>query len=198
MSDFWKNVWDSKGLSESEDLLFLDGYEHLGIDFNSASLHDGIVNCLGCNSGDSILEVGCGAGFLSREFSSEYNYVGCDYSQSLVDKHRRMFPKHVIHCAEASKLPFSDNEFDYSFCFGVYQYLPDDKYADHMIKEMKRVARRGILLGDLKEGATREEHLPCPKERLMNKDFKIMESFYDSNDCYRYNAHICLLGEYNK
>lgn len=193
MSDFWKTIWDSKGSSKSEDLLFLDGYEHLGIEFNSASLHDGIVNCLGCNSGDSILEVGCGAGFLSREFSSEYDYVGCDYSQSLVDKHRRMFPKHVIHCAEASKLPFSDNEFDYSFCFGVYQYLPSLEYADRMIGEMKRVSKKGILLGDLKEDATRDQHLPCPKQRMKELGFCFSEPFYEgANDCYRYNAYLIM------
>ena len=193
MSNFWKKIWDSKGLSNSNNLLFLDGYEHLDIDFDSKSICEGISNCLKCNLGDSILEVGCGAGFLAREFSTEYNYIGIDYSQSLIDKHRELFPQHNILCAEASNIPFSDNKFDYCFCFGVYQYLPNLDYADSMISEMKRVSRKGILLGDLKEDATREQHLPCPKQRMSDLGFSFSKPFYDGvYDCYRYNAHLVM------
>ena len=35
MSDFWKDIWDSKGRSDSKDLLWLCGREHLDIPWNS-------------------------------------------------------------------------------------------------------------------------------------------------------------------
>ena len=189
MSDFWKEIWDSKGLGESNDLLFLDGYEHLEIKADSKVICKGISDTLKINEGESILEVGCGAGFLARELSIKYEYVGVDYSQPLIEKHKSLFPEHKIQCSEAINLPFPDKYFDYTFCFGVYQYLPDDEYAIGMIKEMERVSKKGILLGDLKEDATREQHLPCPKNKIKDLGFKEVDSFYISGDCYRYNAY---------
>jgi len=192
MSNFWKDIWDSKGSGDSDNLLFLDGYEHLDIEIHSKELVDGILFSLGIEKGQSILEVGCGAGFLAREMSDDFSYSGIDYSQSIIEKHKKLFPRHHVTCAEAVDIPFENDSFDFAFCFGVYQYLPSEEYADQMIKEMKRVARKGVFLGDLKENATREEHLPCPKERLLDKGFKLVESFYDSDDCYRYNVHLDL------
>ena len=62
-----------------------------------------------------------------------------------------------------------------------------------MISEMKRVSKKGILLGDLKEDATREQHLPCPKQRMEQLGFKFSEPFYGgTNDCYRYNAYLIM------
>jgi len=188
MIGFWKQIWDSKGLGSSDDLLFLDGYDHLEVEFNSEDLVAKIVESLGISEGQSVLEVGCGAGFLAREMSENFSYQGVDYSEPIVNKHIKLFPEHKVRCAEADELPFENDSFEYAFCFGVYQYLPSQEYADEMIKEMKRVSKKGILLGDLKENATRQNHLPCPRERLAEKGFKIIEPFYDSEDCYRYNA----------
>jgi len=187
---FWKKIWDKKGNSDSTNLLYLDGYEHLDCDFSSQYITNRIIETIGIKTGDSILEVGCGCGFLSRELVSDFDYVGVDYSEPLINKHKKMFPRHKVVVSEAEKLPFDDNSFDYVFCYGVYQYLLDEDYAMRMIEEMKRVARRFIFLGDLKEKATRKEHLPCRKENMTSLGFSISKSFYNPEDCYRYNAHM--------
>ena len=149
----------------------------------------GILKTLGVSEGDSVLEVGCGAGFLAREMSKKHDYKGVDYSEPIIGKHEKLFPEHDVRCAQGNDLPFKDNEFDYCFCFGVYQYLPSSEYAYDMIVEMKRVAKKGILLGDLKEEATREQHLPCLKLRMESLGFTLCESFYEGvDDCSRYNA----------
>ena len=59
---FWKDIWDSKGGSESTDLLFLDGYEHLDVEFSSLDISSKIVDNLSAMNGESILEEGCGSG----------------------------------------------------------------------------------------------------------------------------------------
>ena len=51
--------------------------------------------------GESILEVGCGAGFLARELNIKYEYVGVDYSHPLIEKDKSLFPEHKIQCSEA-------------------------------------------------------------------------------------------------
>ena len=68
MKNFWKNIWDSKGLSNNNDLLYLCGWEHLNIDVDSKSIVNQIINQTNTKPTDKILEVGCGAGLLSREF----------------------------------------------------------------------------------------------------------------------------------
>ena len=189
MNNFWKEIWDDKGVSASTDLYFLDGCDHLEGILNSNNICKGIVSLLDITEGDSILEVGCGAGFLSREFTRSYKYTGIDYSQPIITKHKDIFPSHNVECGNANDIQFPDKHFDYVFCFGVYQYLPSYEYATKAIQEIIRVSKRGVLLGDLKETSTRPQHLPCPVNKIKELGFSITDPFYDSDDCNRYNAH---------
>lgn len=185
---FWKKIWNSKGNSDSEDLLFLDGYEHLGVDFSSKKITDNIVSTLSIPIGSKILEVGCGCGFLSREFSNDYDYVGIDYSDPIIKKHKSLF-KHKVYTCDANELFFEDNSFDYVFCYGVFQYLPDLEYANKVVSEMLRVARSGVFIGDLKNKKTRETHFVFPKENFEKLGFSIIESNNDVDESKRYNAY---------
>ena len=153
-NNFWREIWDSKGRSDSNDLLFLDGYEHLTQRFDSKEISDRILQELNASAGDTILEVGCGAGFLARELQN-FKYIGVDYSGPIIEKHKELFPHHNVMVSEASSLPFADDAFDHVFCYGLFQYLPDRHYADKTIQEMERVCKGGIFLGDLKSEKTR-------------------------------------------
>ena len=171
--EFWKKVWDAKGESASNDLLYLDGYEHLNIDFNSDTICDKIVATMNISPGDRVLEVGCGAGFLARELQV-YDYV----------------ENHTVMVAEGCSLPFDDGSFDKVFCFGVMQYFPSRDYADKALDEMKRVARSSIFLGDLKIAATRQEHFVYPQNDLEEQGYQFTECLYVPNDVERYNAFL--------
>ena len=188
---FWKTIWDSKGKSQSKDLLFLDGYEHLDLDFSSKEISNTILQLTDAKPSDTILEVGCGAGFLAQEMQ-DYDYWGVDYSNSLIEKHLSLFPSHKVRPAEASKLPFKDNSFDIVFCYGVFQYLPSTKYADKAIEEMKRVAKKAIFLGDLKKKQTRKQHYVHPPESLRADGYEFSKCVYQPDNEDRYNAHLFL------
>tara|TARA_R110000751_G_scaffold6038_9_gene26438 strand:- start:803 stop:1387 length:585 start_codon:yes stop_codon:yes gene_type:complete len=188
MSKFWKEIWDSKGKSSSTDLLFLDGYDHLKIDFSSENLAKDILSHFDIKLNDSILEAGCGAGFLAREMQN-YQYVGVDYSDPLIRKHKELFPHHEVITAEANDLPFGDGTFDWAFCYGLFQYLDNDEYANKVISELDRVSRKGFLLGDLKISQTREEHYVYKKSNLKEIKMEISECLYDTNDIERFNAY---------
>jgi len=187
---FWKDIWDKKGNSDSTDLLYLDGYEHLEIDFSSRSIVDNIIDLMEIKPGESILEVACGAGFLARELQ-DYDYTGVDYSELLIKKHKDMFPGHNVSVAESNSLPFLDESYDNVFCFGLFQYLPDNEYAEQTIAEMLRVSRDRIFLGDLKSEATRKEHFVYPKGELIDQSFRFSPCVYNFNDVERYNAFKC-------
>ena len=187
--EFWKNIWDAKGKSDSSDLLYLNGYEHLNIDFNSNAICSKIIDIMNIKPGERVLEVGCGAGFLARELQ-EYGYVGVDYSEFLINKHQQLFENHDVKVAEGKSLPFSDKSFDKVFCFGVMQYFPNRQYADASLGEMKRVAKDSIFLGDLKVEATRQEHFVYPQRDLKDQGFQFTECLYVPNDVERYNAFL--------
>lgn len=188
MSDrFWKNIWDSKGNSKSCDLLYLDGYDHLSYKFDSQQIVKKIINQLNVEKGSSILEVGCGAGFLAREMQ-DLKYVGVDYSEPIIKKHKMLFPTHNIKVSESNNLPFEDKMFDYVFCFGLFQYLPNRGYADETISEMTRIARKKIFLGDLKTEKTRSEHFVYPREIFIKNGNTTTKCLYDQEDTTRYNV----------
>ena len=121
MVNFWKNIWDEKGNSVSEDLLYLCGWEHLNLDIDSKQIVNRIVDIMDIKKGDSVLEVACGAGFLSRNFQ-DFEYTGVDYSESLIKKHKNLFPIHDVLVAESHSLPFGSSSYDKVFCSGLFKY----------------------------------------------------------------------------
>ena len=185
---FWKNIWDLKGVTDTQDLLYLDGYEHLDVHFDSSEIVEKITQACGIVRSDAVLEIGCGAGFLSREMQ-KYEYSGVDYSESLITKHRELFPTHNVTVSEANSLPFGDSSFDVVFCFGVFQYFPNEEYANSVISEMHRVSRRIIFIGDLKKSKTRTEHYVYPRNKFVELGFSECECFYSTDDAERYNVY---------
>ena len=190
--EFWKNIWDEKGTSESNDLLYLCGWEHLDMDISSETVADGIKSIMGIESGDSVLEIACGAGFLSREFQ-DTSFSGVDYSEPLICKHKTLFPTHDVQVCESNSLPFEDDAFNKVFANGLFQYLPDLDYALETISEMSRVATDSILLSDLKSFATRDSHLIVPKKLLKDLGFQFSSCTY-RNDTDNYNAYLRIKG----
>ena len=165
--NFWKNIWDNKGKDVDESLIDSAGWTNINIPISSKQITEGIINLSNTNNQDKILEIGCGVGFLSREFNS--NYTGVDYSKDIVDKHLSLFPSHDIQVANADSLPFEDNSYDIVFCCGVFQYLPNESFADSVINEMIRISRKSVLLVDLKNTKTHDKHFVYSKDKLIGK-----------------------------
>ena len=183
---FWKNIWDSKGKNLDQQIIDLPGWTNVQVPISSKQIAGRIKELLSVTEKDTILEVGCGVGFLSREFNS--NYTGLDYSSDIVNRHLQLYPNHKVIVGNANNLPFADNSFDLVFCCGVFQYLPTKEFADRVIDEMYRVSRRGILLADLKNKKTHDKHFVYSKEELLTRGFVFSDCIYDPEDSTRYNA----------
>jgi SAM-dependent methyltransferase len=96
-------------------------------------------------SGDSILEGGCGIGqniFLLNYHG--FNTVGVDYAQKTVNKVKNCMPELNIMFGDVTSLPFEDNSFDGYWSFGVIEHFYYG-YSEIM-SEMDRVLKPdGIL-----------------------------------------------------
>lgn len=180
---YWKEVWERKGNSDTKCLEELDGYEDTTADVQAIAKH--IVEELDIKETDRVLEVACGAGGLAQYIKCG-EYVGVDYSTSLVKKHIELLNNSVLH-GEANDLIFKDKTFDKVFCFGAFHYFPNKEYAIQAINELLRVAKEAVFIGDLPVTSHREEHLLYDKKDF--EDWNITDGYY--NPC-RFNVSIKL------
>ncbi|RJR34083.1 MAG: class I SAM-dependent methyltransferase [Deltaproteobacteria bacterium] len=97
--------------------------------------------------GSSVLELGCGPGYLSAIFSATYGtktYVGVDYSLGMVRDARSQYFFDFVN-ADAFYLPFPDKSFDVVFSAYLFHHLPPKKRS-LALQEQARVARRALII----------------------------------------------------
>lgn len=179
----WKQIWLRKGKAEGciEDMLAFDGYEKTRIDMKQVAMN--IIRELDIKKEDRVLEVGCGAGALAQYLQCDY--VGVDYSPTLVKKHIK-FLRNSVLAGEADNLIFKDKTFDKVISYGVFMYFDNKQYAQRAISEFKRVAKKGILIGDLPMKSHSSDHLLFSKKEF--EGWKITEGFYDPYRDSRFNV----------
>ncbi len=96
-----------------------------------------------------VLDIGCGAGSWSLRIAHdlpEVKVVGIDYSPGQINRALELMQTHNLehrvefHVADATALPFGDNEFDVSICLhDVLNHVPDYRKA---VKEIMRVTSK--------------------------------------------------------
>jgi len=98
----------------------------------------------GCR-GQSVLEVGCGAGVdLVRFARGGAEVTGVDLAASAIDLARANFEQQGLagrfEVADGERLPFPDNSFDFVYAHGVVQYTADPQ---RLVEECRRVLKPG-------------------------------------------------------
>jgi demethylmenaquinone methyltransferase/2-methoxy-6-polyprenyl-1,4-benzoquinol methylase len=101
-----------------------------------------------------ILDVGCGTGDLSLEFSALGSVVGCDFSYAMLRVGRQKLARArrnrvALAAADALALPFADGAFDAVVSAFVLRNLANRQTG---LQEMERVLRPGGILGVLDFG----------------------------------------------
>ncbi|HEX6125108.1 MAG TPA: methyltransferase domain-containing protein [Pyrinomonadaceae bacterium] len=106
----------------------------------------------------SVLDVGCGSGELLRiiaEFAEKSgrkaSLTGIDLnpiSSSTTRSESTGFPEIASVQGDAFQLPFAEAAFDYAISSLFFHHLTDEQIPD-VLREMTRVARRGIVVIDL-------------------------------------------------
>jgi SAM-dependent methyltransferase len=95
--------------------------------------------------GQSVLEVGCGAGVdLARFAKGGATVTGVDLSPSAIDLARTNLAQQGLaadlRVADAEQLPFADATFDFVFAHGVVQYTAHPR---RLVDEVRRVLKPG-------------------------------------------------------
>jgi ubiquinone/menaquinone biosynthesis C-methylase UbiE len=102
----------------------------------------------------TLLDVGTGTGDIPARFAREASTHGIRVEVLGVDDHRELVAATrdwpvVPVCADALSLPFADSSIDVVFCSQTLHHFVDDD-AITLIREMDRVARRRVLIADLR------------------------------------------------
>lgn len=97
------------------------------------------------NSKTSLLDVGCGGGFISKELAERgFQVYGIDFSSEAIKFAQRQNPEINFQRSFIYKLPFPDEKFDIIICLGVFQTVLDPERA--LIEMARTLKREGTLI----------------------------------------------------
>lgn len=99
-----------------------------------AAIQDSIV-------GESVLDAGCGNGYLCKLLADEYMVSGIDF---IIDPELpRQVPSVQFKESEVTVIPYPDNSFDTVICAHTLEHVPDTAV---LIRELRRVALRRLII----------------------------------------------------
>jgi trans-aconitate methyltransferase len=103
----------------------------------------GILSYLGPKPGETILDLGCGTGDLTKEiFLTGANVTGVDSSAEMIQVAKSKFPQIEFHQMDARDLQF-DTRFDAIFSNAVLHWIPEKEMAiksmHSLLKENGRI-----------------------------------------------------------
>jgi len=171
----WAKFWEERGRSHpDDDPIAIDGWDYgislMGLE-EAKELQEQVARELNLVPQSKFLEVGCGAGmflgYLSRQLERA---VGCDLSESMLRRARRIKKDLEIHVAEASYLPYGSNQFDAILVYSVFHYFPSNEYANRVLSELYRVCRKKgrIWIGDIPDRSQKRQAL-LHREKMMKQ-----------------------------
>ena len=156
----WQGVWSRRPPSDAaqdgdatlEDLIRADGFNTGFGDITVDAWSDFVdqtCEVFGLEAGDSLFEVGCGAGaFLFPPSQRGIKVGGIDYSSSQIDTAKRAIPDGTFEICDASEIDTSPRA-DITMAFSVFQYFSSLDYARQVIDRMCQKATRAVAILDI-------------------------------------------------
>ena len=107
-----------------------------------------IINQIDLSKVKSILDIGCGTGILYEVLKEEHyigTYVGTDLSPDMLEVGRKRYNGIDLRVMDCENMEFPSRSFDVVFMRSVLHHVPHPANA---VKEMKRVARKTIIIAE--------------------------------------------------
>jgi len=157
----WHDVWSQRSLNEHadgghgptlEDLIVADGFNtgHGDIDVDAwREFTSRTYDLFDLKPGDTLFDVGCGAGaFLYPASRRGIDVGGIDYSKAQIDIAKLAIPEGSFEVCDADELEPSASA-DVVISFGVFLYFPSLDYAHGVIERMCQKATRAVAILDV-------------------------------------------------
>jgi len=163
MIDPGRAWWERVGTADA-DPLELDGYgefARVGGQRLLASITDDVRIKLDLHPDHTLLEVGCGAGAITRGLVPHaQSIVAADFSPNMLMRARTLSMVRTRFVAgDAARLPFGNGSFDRVLCYFVFNNFHSFEYARQALFELVRVTKAGgvVLVGQLPNADRRDE-----------------------------------------
>jgi SAM-dependent methyltransferase len=91
--------------------------------------------------GESVLDIACGRGFLTKRLAEKYHVTGADIviDPALAEAN----PRIIFHEANLENLPFADRQFDTVICAHTLEHVQHPAQA---ISELRRVCAKRLIV----------------------------------------------------
>lgn len=203
----WRDVWGARELSDDfgagaeplELALRLDGYDTtMAQGLTPRAMRDlaaGWGNRVGWVAGDSVYEVGCGAGAFLAAVSDVHGprqLGGSDYSRSLIESGHRLFPSMDLEVHEARHVP-SEPPYTHVTSVGAFMYFPDLDYAAAVVARMMAKASRTVSILDVPDVSVRAKSEEFRRRGHTDSEY---EERYEGLD-HLYFAREWFLGQFD-
>lgn len=99
-------------------------------------------------SGDAVLDLGCGNGRLLTGIQKSIDYLGVDFSETMLSQAKKMHPDHRFLLADISHDDAWKNlsQFDAIFCIATLHHIAKKQDQMFIIKKAKKHLKKGGLL----------------------------------------------------
>ncbi len=168
MQQIWQEIWSRKQVlpdcaATLAQLIAIDGFNSPFGGLNETAHWLQYLDSLRCKlpilAGDSIFEVGCGAGaFLYPFYQAGQRVAGIDYAPNLIKLAAAVMPKAEIRCGDATQLPLRQR-YDVVVSNGVFLYFADYEYAACVLRRMVQTASKSVGIFDVPDLAKQEAAL---------------------------------------
>ncbi len=102
-------------------------------------------------SGKKVLEIGCGFGRDSINFS-DYEYVGIDASPKMIESAKKKYPNMDFRLMDFYKLDFSHNSFDGVLAIASLLHIPKKEIKEVIQSIIKLLKSNGVGLITMRKG----------------------------------------------
>ena len=148
MRSDYKSVWTALSESLSSAKMHVSGTEDEAIvETSGAGTSAFLLNNVGINSTDVVLEIGCGIGRVGKHLAGRCrHWIGADVSPNMLkfaaERLRDFSNVEFIELSGNNLCPISDNSIDVVYCTVVFMHLESwDRYG--YVEEAFRVLRPG-------------------------------------------------------
>ena len=124
-------------------------------------------------SGDKILDLGCGDGYIAHKLRTKAEVTTLDVWEK--------FNPNVLHDLNDLPLPFEDNSFDVILLLDVIEHLEFDAGED-LLKELKRITRRSILILTPLWWTSNHENVCNPESPYFKNPYNTHKCLWTSED----------------
>jgi ubiquinone/menaquinone biosynthesis C-methylase UbiE len=188
MSETQRDAYEHTAEIGSDPFHFIDRDNR-----NHRRKQDIILRNTHAETGDALLEVGCGDGLHAKRYDKNFEYIGVDLSESLVAEAAARVSNGATLQMDALSLAFDDNLFDAVVGTAILHHLPDPETA---LREWCRVTRPGGCVTLMEpnylfpKDLVTAHFIPEEQHKTNMAPWRLQEMLDDLGRPYRVDPHI--------